>query len=172
MFLLDDSSTAQLIINRAKRYNDEGSLPVELMGFASPSTFEDWQNVVQIYDNDKDVGGFLIPLYHTIKRTDGGAVVPSSEIMQWTTQNTDKPVVGLWPFSTQDGALAAVAVDPLEHGWTAADMAVKILSGTSISTLLPKINKSGAVHFNSKTAEIMGIEVSYDLLESFDVIIE
>ncbi len=172
VFLSDDSSTAQLIIDRAKRYNDEGSLPVELIGFASPSTFNEWQTVIQIYDNDKDVEGFLIPLYHTIKRTDGGAVVPSSEVMQWTTQNTAKPVVGLWPFSTQDGALAAVAVDPLEHGWTAADMALKILSGTPISSLLPKVNKSGAVHFNSKTAEAMGIEVSYDLLESFDVIIE
>ena len=172
-FLSDDSSTAKLIIERAKRYMAEGSLPVDLVDFFTPATFPEWQAVILNYDKDQNVGGFLIPLYHTVRKNgESEEVIPSFEVMRWATKNTSKPIVGLWPFSTQDGALAAVAVDPLEHGWTAADMTIKILSGTPVATLLPKVNKAGAVHFNSKTAEAMGIEVSYDLLESFDVIIE
>ncbi len=172
VFLSDDSNTARLIKDRAKNYKSEGSLPVDLIGFNTPSTFAEWQAVIKKYDQDKDVEGFLIPVYHTIKRGENGTAVKPSEVMHWTTTNTRKPIVGLGPFSTADGALAVVAVDPHEHGWTAADMAIKIISGTPISTMLPTINKAGSVHFNVSTAEMLGIEVSYDLLESFDVIVE
>lgn len=172
VFLSDNSVTAKPVLERAINYKSEGSLPVELIGFSTPTTFAEWQDIVKTFDESKDVDAFLIPLYHTVEQSESGAIMPSSEIMKWTKNNTLKPIVGLWPFSTRDGALAAVAVDPLEHGWTAADMAIKIINGTPISTLLPIINKSGSVHFNVSTAESLGLEISYDLLESFDVIIE
>lgn len=172
VYLSDDSITAQHLLRRARHYNTEMSLAVELTGFHTPSLFEEWQTLVSRYEDDAAVGGFMIPRYHSVLGADGKTMRDPAEIMRWIISNTTKPVVGLWPFSPIDGALAAVVVDPHEHGWVAARMVKKLLEGTPITDILPVVNKKGEVHLNTASASRLNLEISYDLLDSCDVIIE
>lgn len=92
--------------------------------------------------------------------------------MNWTVDNVKKPVVGLWPFSTDDGALCAVVVDPREHGRVAAEMARQIMNGKKAGEIPVKGNKQGYVIVNVKTAQKLGMDVPFNIIESAQKIIE
>lgn len=172
VYIADDSSTANLVTPRIQAQAKEGKLPIAVNYFERPSTFDQWQAVIKKYNQNASIGAYLIPLYHTVKKTAGGERVPPSEIMRWTVANTNKPVVGLWPFSTDDGALCAVVVDPKEHGHVAAEMAATIVSGKKAGDLKAVTNREGYTIFNLKTAEAKGIEIPFDILENANRIIE
>ena len=92
--------------------------------------------------------------------------------MKWTVANTHKPIVGLWPFSAEDGAICAVVVDPKEHGSAAALMAKQIISGKSAADLPMVVNKNGFVILNLIAATRKKIEVPFEVMLSADKIIE
>ncbi len=172
VYLADDSATADLITPRIQAQAKNGKLPIAVNSFERPSTFDQWKTVVKKYDQDPSIGAFLIPLYLTVKVAENGDRVPPKEVMQWIVANTDKPVVGLWPFSTDHGALCAVVVDPVEHGRVAGEMAAKIIKGKKAGDVEMATNKEGYVIFNITTAKAKGVDIPYELLESANKIIE
>jgi ABC-type uncharacterized transport system substrate-binding protein len=170
-YMADDSATASLVTPRIQAQANSGKLPVEVVGWERPATFSQWQQVAQKYNADSTVDAFLIPLYHTVKKEDGTTMKPS-DVMAWTVANTGKPIIGLWPFSTNDGALCAVVVDPSEHGQVAAQMAVKIANGKKAGDLPVVVNKQGYVIINAKTAQKLGVQVPYEVIASANKVIE
>ena len=170
--ICDASATAELVLKRLEDTKAAGKLPVPVVSLSQPSNFDEWKKTVLANEQDPLIKALLIPLYHTVKDHQTGRSVLPAAIMQWTTAHTSKPIVGLWPFSPQDGALAAVVVDPHEHGRTAALMAKQILAGKSAAELPMVQNRDGYVVINMKCASALNIEVPFEILQTADRIIE
>lgn len=157
----DRSATSNLLLTRFR----SAELPLQIASWDQPEHLEDWQATVRRVDADPSVGAFLVPLYHTLSRQSDGSHVPPSEVMRWTVEHTQKPVVGLWPFAVTDGAVCAVVVDSEEHGRRAGALARELLGGGRAGDLPLETNQEGAVHFNLISAQRLGLEIPFDLLE-------
>jgi len=168
----DDSATVQVLLPRVRAMAESRQLPLDIVEYAQPATFAQWKQRIDRLDRDPDINAFLIPLYHTVKSNIGKESVSSATVMNWTVTHTGKPIVGFWPFSTDDGALCAVAVDPYEHGKVAALMAKQILAGKRAADIPMVINQNGYVILNLKSAHYLGIEVPFEVIQSADKIIE
>ncbi len=164
----DDSATSDGVI----AYIKANVMPLEILAYERPATFSDWKRAVRAYKNDPAVDAFLIPLYQTVKSAAGGDRVKPSTVMQWTVKTIAKPVAGLWPFATQDGALCAVTVDLKEHGVKAAHMALQILDGKKAGEIPIVKNKDGYVILNIKTAKRLGVQIPYEIVQAADRLIE
>ncbi len=170
-YIADDSGTASLITPRIQAKAGNGELPVEIVAFDRLSTFSEWQAAIQKYNADASVGALIIPLYHTVKDASGNRMKPS-DVMAWAVDNSTKPIVGFWPFSTDDGALCAVVVDPKEHGYVAAAMTQEVLGGKKPGDISMVTNQDGFAIINVKTAEKLGVGVDYDILQNANKVIE
>lgn len=171
-WISDDSPTARRVKQRVRKFADTRLLSLQLVNYEMPSGFKQWQNIVAKHNANPDIHALLIPLYHTVKNKKNGNSMLPANIMKWTAANTSKPIVGFWPFSTDDGALCAVAVDPYEHGKVAAFMAKQILEGKKASDIPIVTNQNGYVIVNLKSAERLAIDVPFAVLQSADKIIQ
>jgi len=172
IWVSDDSQTTRGVLPRVKHKADSNELPLRILDYTKPSNLSQWKSTIRRYNKNPEVHAFLIPLYHTVKNSSGEKSVIASAVMEWTAKNTTKPIVGFWPFSTDDGALCAVAVDPHEHGKVAALMAKQILSGKAASDIPMVVNKNGFAIVNLKTAHRLNIDVPFEVIQSADKIIE
>jgi ABC-type uncharacterized transport system substrate-binding protein len=168
----DFSPTSNSVLARIQRMARLNKLPLNIAAFKQPATFKQWRDTINTFDRDPGIQAFLIPLYHTVIDQSDGQSMPPSEVMSWTVNQTSKPVVGFWPFSADDGALCAVAVDPYEHGKVAALMARQILAGKKASDLPIVVNRNGYVILNLKTANKLKIDVPFEVIQSADRVIE
>lgn len=88
-------------------------------------TFPEWQAAVAQANEAADI--LMITHYHTLRRSAREqTIVPPSEVIQWTMQNTRIPVFSMWGFFVEDGGGLAFAVSSFEMGEEAAKMAVAI----------------------------------------------
>ncbi len=172
VWVSDDSQTAEEVLPRVRSKADAGELPLKILSYSRPSTLGQWKSTIQRYEEKSQVHAFLIPLYHTVKDDSGQISVKPADVMAWTVKNTTKPIVGFWPFSTDDGAICAVAVDPQEHGRVAALMAKQILSGKSAADIPMQVNQNGFVILNLKSANLLNVNVPFEVILSADKIIE
>lgn len=167
--LSDDSATANGVV----KFMRANKMPLEIEAFEQPKTFHEWKEVALRYERDPNVHAFLVPLYHTVKVLENSdARVPPNEVMRWMTENIRKPIAGLYPFSTQDGALCAITVDLTEHGVVAAKMALRILNGEKAGHIPIEKNNDGYVILNAQTAKRLGIFIPGEIRKIADKIIE
>lgn len=171
-YISDDSATSDEVMARTKVLAENGDLPLRIVDFYRPSTFPAWKKTIEACQADRTIDALLIPLYHTVKKdeTIAKSMAPK-EVMKWTTDHTRIPIVGFWPFSPADGALFAVAVNPVEHGRVAGLMAMQLLAGKSPKEVGIITNKDGFVIINVKTAQKLGLNVPFDMLRSADRVI-
>lgn len=168
VYISDDSTTADGVITYIQSYK----MPIEIVGFEQPATFKAWKQIIRKYENDASVHAFLIPLYQTVKADQGETRIKPAEVMNWTVNNVSKPVAGLWPFATKDGALCAVTVDLTEHGIVAAQMALQILEGEKAGQIPIVKNKDGFVILNTKSAERLDMLIPFEIIQAADRILE
>ncbi len=168
----DDSFTSNLVLRRLKARSANRSFPVQVADYIQPPTFTKWVSAVGFYDLKADTDAFLIPFTDTVKQSWNRENMSPSEIMMWTADNIKKPIVGLWPSATDQGALCAVVVDPKEHGTVAALMAKKILAGKKAGQIPIVTHRDGYVIVNLKAASRLKVDVPFSILQSADQIIE
>jgi ABC-type uncharacterized transport system substrate-binding protein len=168
----DDSPTADLVRQQVMQQARKQPYAVPIEQYRQPSTLESWKAAIRRIDSDPLIDGLLIPVYHTVKDPRTGKSTPPADVMAWTVANTRKPVVGLWAFAAEDGALCAVAVDPAEHGRVAALAARQILKGKKAGELPLTVNREGFVILNLVAAARLGIEVPFEIIMSAHRVIE
>jgi ABC-type uncharacterized transport system substrate-binding protein len=168
----DFSATSSVVLAWVESLALLGKLPLHIVTYKQPVTFEQWRQTITALDRDPGVQAFLIPLYHTVISATDGQSMPPADVMSWTVNKTSKPIVGFWPFSVDDGAFCTVAVDPYEHGKVAALMAKQILAGKKASDLPIVVNRNGYVILNLKTANKLEIDVPFEVIQSADRVIE
>ena len=151
----DDSPTTNAMYDYMRTLEEKS--PVKIVSFDQPSTFAQWQALIQQYQDSVDAIAIII--YHTVKETIGGDSIEPQEVISWTMANNKKPTVGVVDFAIEDGVLCGVVESPKEHGFEAAQIAKQILAGKKASDFPVKTAKKGSVMFNVKTAESLGIEI-------------
>lgn len=105
--------------------------PLYLMDSVLVSNFKRWKEEVQSLQNRADC--IIITNYRQLQRDQSGTggFVPPKEVMTWTVENSQIPIIGLNGFIVEEGGEIAIAASPYEQGEVAAKMALKILGGTS-----------------------------------------
>lgn len=167
--LTDDSATSNGVI----AYIASNRMPLEIKAFEQAGTFKEWKHLVLKYDKDPEVQAFLIPLYHTVKKSSGSNMrMEPAKVMEWTVKNITKPIGGLWPFATKDGALCAVTVDLTEHGRVSAEMALRVLNGEKAGDIPIIKNQDGYVILNNRSAKRLQVMIPFEILQVADRIIE
>lgn len=166
--LTDHSSTSFAVIDYIK------SLPVGVMDvvdFVTPETFGQWQDAVLRYSEEVDA--ISVYVYHTVKRDAESEVsMPAREVMAWTAEHCPVPILGFLVFSVDDGSLCGVLESAVEQGQLAGEMAVAILHGTRPDELPIVTGTRGQKMLNMKMASKLGIEVSPEILNTIDVVVD
>ena len=152
-----------LILPRIKKRAGDGELSIPIREFIQPATFSQWQDAVIRLEQDSKIDAIMIPLYHTVKIDGTDTSMAPMDVMEWTVENTIKPVIGLWSFAVEDGAFFAVTVDPREHGRVAARMAIDILGGKSADEIPMVTNQEGFVIVNTKNAKRFDLDPKIDI---------
>ncbi len=105
--------------------------PLRYVGAHLVETFDDWQRAVLAADGEADV--IMTTNYRKLSRSHiDRTLVPPDEVLAWTEQHSQLPVIGTNAFFVEDGGMLAIATSPFEQGETAARMARQIIDrGTS-----------------------------------------
>lgn len=102
--------------------------PIDHLGSVHVSDFEQWREIVLKVHESTDF--LLVSGYRKLPRSKGiEKFVPADEIMSWTEENSQVPVIGMNFFNTGDGAMLSVGVSPYEQGEIVSTMALDLLSG-------------------------------------------
>lgn len=122
----DDSSTVQFddeYINSFKDWGDVKVLPSKLV-----NSFSLWKKSVLNASNSADF--IIISNYRKIKKQKGlPELVKPEDVIKWTVENSEIPVVGVNGFVVMDGGPIAIATSPYEQGEKAAELAVSQING-------------------------------------------
>lgn len=129
-------------------------LDVKIDQIIESDDLDEWRRTFKTIKSD----AVVTYLYHTV-RQNGKPVLPK-EVMQWTTEQMDRPSVGFFYFAIEDGVLLGHVESGFEHGELAARQAVEIIDGKK-AVEIPVITASkGLIMVNDKTARKLGIDWS------------
>lgn len=133
--------------------------PIHYLGSSVAKTFVDWREIVK---QEGDAADYIIVAnYRKLSQSeaDPSFVVPQ-EVMDWTADNTDVPVVGMNSFNVEDGAALSIGVSPFEQGEVAAKMAELILKKGIKANKIPMVeNKQYVVAIRESALELKNMEL-------------
>ncbi|MBN2375774.1 MAG: hypothetical protein JXD22_05210 [Sedimentisphaerales bacterium] len=142
----------------------------EIVSCETPSTFDGWQQAILQCQDRADA--IAVYMYHTVKRAGDQVSMLPKEVMNWTVGNSRLPVIGFFIFAVDDGALCGYLESGVEHGLKAGQMALGLLRGDRIDQHPIITALEGQSMVNLKVARQLGIEVSGEVIEKTDVVIE
>lgn len=170
MVLIGDASPSsdQIVRDFREWQRSEGeNSSIRVLEFIQARTFDEWKDAILQNQGRADLLGVLN--YYQI-RDENGAVLPSSEVAQWTFQNNRIPEIGLVPSNAEDGFMAASGVSYWKTGIYAGIIGGEILKGQDAG-LMPIVDPGVTeVAFNLARAEMLGIEIpASELVEADEV---
>ena len=158
----DNSTTSTMVKKELDKINWQ---PLDLVKSIKIDTFEEWKKEVNDVNDNADF--LLITHYHTLKYSaEDQRMVPPIDVVKWTEENTNIPIVGSWGFFVEDGGSMAIAVSPFEQGEEAAQMAINLLAGEEIHNIPIKTGKLFMLYIREEGMKRRNISVPL-LFESF-----
>lgn len=130
------------------------------------NSFDEWQTLVTSAPADSQV--ILIGLYQTLRDADG-APIEDVEVMKWTVENSSIPLVPLWEFSVQQGALGGTVISGEVQGYEAGVLAAEVLNGAAPHSLPVVTPRRGKLVINRQAMQQWDVNVPLDLLEISEV---
>jgi ABC-type uncharacterized transport system substrate-binding protein len=123
--------------------------------------YNNWQDTVKNPDHDYDF--IIIGLYQAVKDARGQAMDPE-EVIRWTAANAQAPLFGFWNFSIgKQKAIGGLVLDGHEMGSLAADLAVKIFTGTSPDQLTPIYENKGVFLFSKSQLARWNLQLTEEI---------
>jgi ABC-type uncharacterized transport system substrate-binding protein len=149
LVLFDTDATSQVVLNETfdgkhRQWINGVSVELKLV-----DRWEQWRT--EVLDARKNYDVIFIGLYQALHDANGKSVNTSDEVLRWTSDNAPVPVFCFWDFSVgADKAIGGLVLHGKEQGRAAADMALKILSGTAPETIYPVTADRGRFLFSKK----------------------
>lgn len=156
--LADLSTTSHAILKHLPKQLAD----LDLAFIETPETFTEWQAVVRRAGQQADA--LYVPIYHVVK-DDQGEVIKASEVMKWTAEHCDVPVIGAFTFAVDDGAFCGVVESAIEQGELAGRAVRTILAGTRAHNIPIVTAYSGTRMLNLDALRRLGIEPTEAILE-------
>jgi len=162
----DDGPTSDAVIGHMKTMKSS----IKVVSFDQPSTFDEWKALIKKYQTSVDA--IAVNLYQTIREKPGSMSLPQKVVMNWTMANNKLPTVGFFPDAFDDGILCGVAESGEEQGYQAAKIAAQILKGKKVADFPILAPIKGLVIINLKTAEKLGLEIPFEVIQFANKVIE
>ncbi len=144
-------------------------LNIPLKAIVDATVVEDWQAAIVQYNNDPEVGWFLLASSPFVKR-DGTSADVIKDVYPWQQEHQRKPTLAYFETVVKGGALCGFAIDLDDRSHQAGEMAARVLKGEDITTIKAEYPRKTLVALNRKTADVMGIVFSPDVLNLANVI--
>lgn len=139
---------------------------IKILGYYIIHDFPTWQKRVKHYNVYADA--LFVYLYNTVKLPGTNESLPPRDIIQWTLNHADIPVVGFFNFAVEDGMLCAAGESGYAHGREAGAMALKLVNGVPLTNLpikrLEKVDKM----LNLPALQASGLSLSEEQLSGMD----
>lgn len=130
-------------------------------------TFEEYQQTILDYNGKVDAL-CLVGVFNYAD--ENGDSVFYQDVLKWTEENSTIPDFSFWIDRIDNSTLCSVAISGYEQGYTAGEMARKILvDKVSPGDIEITHTAKGSVAINTKRAERLGLEVDADLLLGAEV---
>lgn len=132
-FIGDRSET---VLGDEKFFRHYNWAPLMVLDSKLVNTYDEWQQAVRESEGKAD---FLITSNYRqiIRSANAPVLVPASELIAWTENNSPIPVVGTNGFFAEDGGMLAIGTSPYEQGEVAARLATEILDHGKTPKQLP-----------------------------------
>ncbi|NQU26666.1 MAG: hypothetical protein HQ528_00100 [Candidatus Marinimicrobia bacterium] len=155
-FISDDSPTSSGIDERLPSLN----LPVEILEVVATNDFDEWKTKIMAWQDQVDAIGIFN--YNTLKDAEGTVSMPPSNVMQWINENNKLPEFASFDFAVKDGALCSAYKAGNTQGRVAAEIVLKILTGTAPADLKITDPPESVRIVNKARAKQLGIEMQKD----------
>ncbi len=116
---------------------------------------------------------FGVYVLRTIQKEAGKPeLVPESQLVDVLNRVGGLPTVGFFDTAATSGVLCGISVSMKEQGYVAGAMALEILEGKNPRDLTIGPTRRGRIQLNLRTAEALGIDVSYKIISKADVVVK
>jgi len=169
--LTDDSDTSRYLMAGLHEAAKSAPFALKVTTVEEVHTLQQWQRRVVSFQKKSDA--LALGLYHSLVDETTGKAVPPAEVMAWTNAVNHLPTLGFADFSKYYGILCGVVQSAQEQGQLAGAMASQILEqGVTAGRLPVRINTMGIILVNLKTAERLGINVPYEIINAAGIVIK
>ena len=121
-FLGDKSAT---VTGDARQVENFDWSPHRFLGITQIKTFPEWKNEIKRLGEVADI--ILVTGYRgLIRSNEQPKLVPPTEVVNWTEENSTVPVFSGNGFYTEDGGMLSIGTSPYEQGEVAAERALDI----------------------------------------------
>lgn len=156
LVLFDTDITSEVVRKETFGGNDHlviSGISVDLKLIAK---WEDWQHEVLTSKDRYDM--IFLGLYQALHDSTGKSVNSSDEVARWTSEHAPVPTFGFWDWAVgPEKTIGGLVLHGREQGKAAADIALKILSGTAPSTIPPITADRGHFLFSRMQLKRFGI---------------
>lgn len=170
--LVDDSESSGFVLDDFKAdFKRNGPYAVKIAGVEKIRTYQQWQRLVKYYQSRTDALAFGI--YHSLVDETTGRTVSADAVNAWNTANNKLPTLGFADYAEGHGLFCGVLESGHEQGLLAGAMAHTLLNTGAMAGGLPvRINQKGRVVLNLKTAERLGLQIPYEIINAAEVVIK
>ena len=130
--------------------------------FRAVETFADWQT--QVLEAHRAADVLVVVSYLTLV-DDRGAKVDSAEVIRWTVENSEIPVVAMAEDAVIQGALGGMVVAGDEQGRLAGELAARVLEGEPLSEIDIVVPRRGKLVLNTQAIQRWHVDVPLSLLQ-------
>lgn len=151
------------ILNKELLVSSLKKMKIPLKEYAEFKYFEDFQEALLKYNNDKEVGWIIAD--GPITRKDGKEWNRKDTFL-WEHTNIKKPNIAFFQNNVENGALCGLAVDPMGYVMPSLDLAYQILQGKKPSEVTPVYPGKSYVLLNQKAAKQIGVTFPMSIVNS------
>jgi ABC-type uncharacterized transport system substrate-binding protein len=167
LVLADKSETTDSFME----YFKHSVLPVTVVAYAQPQTLSEWKAVLDKYHNEIDAVAVYV-LRTVARNAQDQEKVPEQELIGYLNSHYHLPTVGFFDSAASAGVLCGVSVSMREQGRAAGTIAAEILSGKRPNDFTIQPTHHGRIQFNLKTAELLGIQIPYNMIKRAELVME
>jgi ABC-type uncharacterized transport system substrate-binding protein len=162
--LFDESVTSEVYADDLRQIAEE--IGITNLTIHRTNEYETWQSLVSTEADTSDV--YLVGTYHTIRENDES--INEDEVMAWTVQNSEIPIVPFWEFSMPLGVLGGSVISGYTQGFETGIMAQQILTGTSPADIPIITPQRGKLIINMSAIERWSVDIPLELLELSEIV--
>ncbi len=144
-----------------RQHHAHNDSPLETQAL-TVETFADWQ--AQVLAANKNADALVAVSYLTLVDEAGGKV-RSAEVIHWTVENSEIPVIGMAEFAVIEGSLGGMVVAGDEQGRLAGQLAVRVLEGDAPADIDVVVPRRGKLVLNTEAIQRWHVDVPISLLQ-------
>lgn len=158
LVMFDSGNTSKIAVrtieNQTALIKQNLSIDTQVQTF---STEREWRDAV-LNAKSNGVSAILVGLFQTLVDSNGESV-PSEELLDWTSKNSEVPLFGFWDFSIGKGkAAGGVILDGRSQGIQAGNIAREILEkGLDASTFPIQAGHQGMEIYSAEEFKRWGL---------------